>query len=209
MRFIDLGLTKYPIALIDMDIAVKNVIYGEDECIFFTQHEALFSAGKSFEKRDFIKMPHCPIYYPNRGGRITVHSPGQLVIYPIINLKKRNINIHDYVTLLENWIIAVLKDFGIVGKTSDKGVGVWVNNANNTDAKIGFIGIHVTHGVTSHGLCVNISNDLSFFEFIVPCGLSNITVSSISKLGIIESIEDVVSSFKRHCPFSSLTIPGT
>ena len=204
MQFFDLGLTKYPVALIDMDIAVRSVIDGEEECIFVTQHEALFSAGKSFEKKDFMKIPNCPIYYPNRGGRITIHSPGQLVIYPIIDLRKRNINIHDYVAVLENWIIKVLKDFGIAGKTSDKGVGVWVNSANDSDAKIGFIGIHVTHGVTSHGLCVNISNDLSFFDFIVPCGLSNITISSVAKLGIVVSIKDVVSSFKRHCPFLSL-----
>lgn len=204
MRFIELGLTKYPIALLEMDIAVENVINGKDECMFFTQHETLYSAGKSFDETDFLKTPNLPIYYPNRGGRITVHSPGQIVIYPIINLKKRNLNIHEYVVMLENWIIAVLKDFGITGKTSDKGIGVWVKTKNNSDAKIGFIGIHVTHGVTSHGLCFNVHNDLSPFRSILPCGLENLQITSLSELCIVESMKDVVFSFKCHTPFSSL-----
>ncbi len=204
MRFIDLGLTKYPVALLEMDIAVDNVLNGKDECIFFTQHEAIYSAGKSFKKTDFLKTPNLPIYYPNRGGRITVHSPGQLVIYPIINLKKRNINIHEYVVMLEKWIIDVLKDFGITGTTSDKGVGVWVKTPSHGDAKIGFIGIHVTHGVTSHGLCFNVYNDLSPFRSILPCGLENLQTVSLSELCSVESMKDVVFSFKYHMPFSSL-----
>ncbi|MBQ2174189.1 MAG: lipoyl(octanoyl) transferase LipB, partial [Alphaproteobacteria bacterium] len=176
-----------------------------DECIFFTEHEALYSAGKSFEKTDFLKTPQLPVYYPNRGGRVTVHSPGQVVIYPIINLKKRNLNIHEYVVILENWMIAVLKDFGISGQTSDKGVGVWVKDPQHGDAKIGFIGIHVTHGVTSHGLCFNVCNDLSLFNSILPCGLlNNSLITTSSKLGIVESMQCVASSFKCHIPFSSL-----
>ena len=203
LRFIDLGLTKYPIALIEMDIAVENVLKGEDECIFFTEHEALYSAGKSFLKEEFIKTPKLPIYYPNRGGRITVHSPGQVVIYPIINLKKRNLNIHDYVKILENWIIEVLSDFGISGKTSDKGVGVWIEEPQRGDAKIGFIGIHVTHGVTSHGICFNVSNDLSLFDSIVPCGLYQLSITSLSKSAssIKSSTFPVFAAFQRHSPF--------
>ena len=204
IRFIDLGLTKYPIALLEMDIAVENVLNGGDECIFFTEHEALYSAGKSFKKTDFLQTPKLPVYYPNRGGRITVHSPGQVVIYPIINLKKRKLNIHEYVVMLENWMIDVLGGFGISGHTSDKGVGVWVKDPQHADAKIGFIGIHVTHGVTSHGLCLNVSNDLSYFESILPCGFNGLQITSLSELSIVESIEDVWTSFKCHTPFSSL-----
>ncbi len=198
MRFIDLGLTKYPIALLEMNIAVENVSKGGEECIFFTQHEALYSAGKSFQSQDFLNHPKIPVYYPNRGGKITVHSPGQLVIYPIINLKSRNINIHDYVVMLENWIIAVLKDCGIAGKTSDKGIGVWIDDPKIGEAKIGFIGIHIAHGVTSHGLCLNISNDLSFFQDIVPCGLSDSQISSLSSLGISISISRIRTFFIRN-----------
>ncbi len=204
MRFIDLGVTKYPVALLEMDIAVENVLNGEDECIFFTQHEALYSAGKSFRHEEFLNAPSLPVYYPNRGGKITVHSPGQIVIYPIINLKKRNINIHEYVIMLENWMIDVLKEFGIAGQKSDKGIGVWIKTPNHEDAKIGFIGIHVTHGVTSHGLCLNVSNDLSLFKSILPCGFNDLLITSFSMLGIVESRENVEFSFKCHNPFSSL-----
>lgn len=202
MKFINLGLTKYPVALLEMDIAVENVQNGEEECVFFTEHEALYSAGKSYRPEEFIQPPKLPVYYPNRGGKITVHSPGQLVIYPIVNLKKRNLNIHEYVTILEKWIIDVLYEFGITGKTSDKGVGVWVEDPRLGDAKIGFIGIHVSHGVTSHGLCFNVSNELSLFVSVEPCGLSDEKVLSLSTLDISSSIRDVMAFFIFHSPWS-------
>ena len=191
------GLTKYPLSLIDMDIAVETALNSNEEFIFFTEHETLYSAGKSYEKVDFLQTPKHPVYYPNRGGRITVHSPGQLVIYPVINLISRNLNIHDFISILELWIINSLKDFGIAGHTSDQGVGVWVDNA-----KIGFIGIHVTHGISSHGLCVNVANDVSLFDIVVPCGLHNLSVGSISNFCLSVSFESVVKSFISYCPFS-------
>ncbi len=197
LHFIYAGLTKYPLSLIDMDIAVEVALKSNEEFIFFTEHETLYSAGKSFLKEDFLQPPQHPIYYPNRGGRITIHSPGQLVIYPVINLINRNLNIHDFITTLELWIIDSLKDFGIVGQTSDRGVGVWVDNA-----KIGFIGIRVFHGVSSHGLCVNVANDVSLFDSVVPCGLYNLNVSSISEFCSSVSVDSVVSSFIVHSPFT-------
>ena len=197
LHFIYSGVTKYPLSLIDMEIAVETALNSNEEFIFFTEHETLYSAGKSYEKSDFLQTPKHPVYYPNRGGRITIHSPGQLVIYPVINLVNRNLNIHDFVSILELWIINSLNDFGIVGHTSDQGVGVWVDNA-----KIGFIGIHVTHGVSSHGLCVNVANDVSLFDIVVPCGLHNLVVSSISKFRSSIAFEFVVSSFIVHCPFT-------
>ncbi|MDR0942497.1 MAG: lipoyl(octanoyl) transferase LipB [Holosporales bacterium] len=175
VKFIEYGLSKYPIALLDMEIACESIVHGGKECVFITEHEPLYSAGKSFENKDFLTKLNFPIYYPKRGGRVTVHSPGQIVLYPIINLRKRNLNVSEYVKILENWIIEVLATFQITSRLSDDGIGVWVN-----DAKIGFIGIRIEKGVSSHGLCLNVSNDLSMFKAIAPCGISGLRITSIN-----------------------------
>ncbi len=197
MRFIRSGLTRYPISLIDMEIAHEGVKDGKEESIFIVEHEALYSAGKSFEASDFLKAPKAPIYFPSRGGRITVHSEGQIVIYPILDLFKRNLNVSQYVALLEQWIIDVLMGFGIKSERSEKGIGVFVNNQ-----KIGFVGIKISRGITLHGLCLNVSNDLKLFEYILPCGLQNTPITSISKLlGHHVEISDVADMFERMCKF--------
>ncbi|MBQ7524059.1 MAG: lipoyl(octanoyl) transferase LipB [Alphaproteobacteria bacterium] len=195
MRFIKQVIVKYPLALLDMEIAKDAVLQGEEECVFFLQHEALYSAGKSFERRDFIAKPRYPVYFPNRGGRVTVHSPGQLVIYPIINLKKRNLNIHTFVEMLEQWMIDVLGAFGLHGSLSEKGVGVWVNGA-----KIGFVGLHIERGVSTHGLCFNVCNDLSLFDAIIPCGINDLKTTSLEKCTSSQvDINEVITLFIRKC----------
>lgn len=176
VRFIEQGITKYPLTLIDMEIAKEQVLLGEEESIFIVQHEPLYSAGKSFERKDFLLPTNYPIYFPRRGGRVTVHSPGQLVIYPIINLRKRGLNIHDYIKALEDWIIKSLVKLGINSTRSNEGIGVWIN-----DAKVGFIGVRIERGVSTHGLCLNISNDLSMFNNIVPCGINGVKITSLEK----------------------------
>lgn len=196
VRFINLGITKYPLALLEMEIAHDNVQHGSSECVFITEHEALYSAGKSFEPKDFLITPKYPVYFPKRGGRVTVHSPGQLVIYPIINLMKRNLNVHGYVETLERWIIRSLKSFGIIAELSDEGVGVWVNGS-----KVGFIGVRIEHGVSSHGLCLNVSNDLSMFKAIVPCGIQGVKITSLNTIFPGIQMQDVITAFIDNCPF--------
>lgn len=196
VRFINLGLTKYPIALIDMEIAKENVLAGSSECVFITEHEPLYSAGKSFEPTDFLVAPRYPVYFSKRGGRVTVHAPGQLVVYPIINLKKRNLNVHSYIEILESWIIQSLGNIGVNAELSDDGIGVWASGS-----KIGFIGVRIEHGVTSHGLCLNVSNDLSMFRAIIPCGINGVTITSLKQLGARCNTSDVVSAFIQTSPF--------
>lgn len=197
VKFIIQGITKYPISLIDMEIAKEFVHQGADECVFITQHESLYSAGKSFEKSDFILKPKFPIYFPKRGGRVTVHSPGQLVIYPIINLKKRNLNVSSYVEILQNWIIHSLKEFEINAELSKDGIGVWLNKA-----KIGFVGIRIEHGISIHGLCLNVSNDISMFNSIIPCGINGVKISSLEKSQNKKfCLSDVANAFIKTSPF--------
>lgn len=198
MKFIcNNGITSYAISLIDMEIAQENVSNEKEECVMIVEHEGIYSAGKSFKSKDFIGMYKYPVYYSNRGGRVTVHNPGQIVVYPIINLRKRGITVNFYVEILENWMINVLEKLGIKANLSDDGIGVWVQNS-----KIGFIGIRVQHGVSSHGLCLNVNNDLTPFNNIVPCGIQNLSVTSVSKVLMKNvDIDKITNIFIDTCPF--------
>jgi lipoyl(octanoyl) transferase len=177
MKFVREGIIKYPISLIEMDIAVEMVLNGCEECVFILEHEAMYSAGKSFEQKDFVSESKLPIYYAKRGGRVTIHSPGQIVLYPILNLKKRQITVKDYVNTLEKWIITVLQKFNVNGSKDKEGMGVWANGA-----KIGFVGIRIEKGISSHGICINISNDLTLFDSIIPCGIDGVQITSLEKI---------------------------
>lgn len=172
MKFL-FGNNNFTISLLEMDIIHEEVVKGSEEYTVIQEYKNICTAGKSFESCDLIG-PDLNVYYINRGGGFTIHSTGQLVLYPIINLKKRGISVHQFVFLLEQWMIDVLAELGINSNRSDKGVGVWVNQS-----KIGFVGIRIERGVSKHGICLNISNDLTQFAKIVPCGLKNIKITSI------------------------------
>jgi lipoyl(octanoyl) transferase len=198
MRFINYGISRYTVALLEMELAKECVASGAAESVFITEHYAVCSAGKSSQKSDFLNISGIPIYYSSRGGRVTIHSPGQLVIYPIIDIKSRGISISMYVKQLEEWIKTVLRMFGINPLQKCSEIGVWVG-----DAKIGFVGIRVSGGITSHGLCLNISNDVSLFKSIVPCGLEGMQITSMEKiLNRQIPLDDIASLFKKAVPFS-------
>jgi lipoyl(octanoyl) transferase len=112
----------------------------------------------------------------NRGGRVTYHGPGQLVAYPIVSLRPYGDDVHEYVRRLERVTIEALAEYGVKAGLVEGQTGVWVK-----DRKIGSIGVHVSRGVTTHGLAVNVSNDLQPFEWIVPCGIEGCQVTSLSR----------------------------
>ena len=195
MRFLT-DTTNYLVSLINMDIAHEAVVKGAEECVFMDEYDNVYTAGKSFEYRDIIGN-NLKIYHIGRGGRITVHSKGQIVCYPIINLRRRNINIHDFVFLLEQWMIDMLSDVGVKASRNKKGIGAWVDNS-----KIGFVGIRVEKGVSKHGICLNVSNDLRLFDKIIPCGLQNIKITSIEQeTGNRFTSEQISHFLKSRCPF--------
>jgi lipoyl(octanoyl) transferase len=112
----------------------------------------------------------------DRGGRVTYHGPGQLVAYPIVSLRPYGDDVHEYVRRLERVMISSLAEHGVQAGLIDGQTGVWVG-----ERKIGSIGVHVSRGVTTHGLAVNVSNDLQPFEWIVPCGIEGCRVTSLSR----------------------------
>jgi lipoyl(octanoyl) transferase len=188
------GITPYIFSLIDMKIAYESVLNGEEESVFIVEHEDVLTAGLSSCCADFLNNKF-DIYITERGGRATIHNPGQLVVYPIINLKKRDISVSSYVFMLERWMVAVVSRFGIESKLLPDRRGVWVGQA-----KIGFIGIKIKSGVTTHGLCLNVCNDLRLFDEIVPCGICSLPITSMSEIESKNiSISEVIDCFIETC----------
>lgn len=153
--------------------------------LLIVEHQNVITFGKNkilsdlLVSKEYLNNNNIEIFESNRGGKITAHGIGQLVFYPIINLKEHNLNIRDYVHKLENILINTLKYFNIDSKRDDNMEGVFVYK-NNILQKIGFIGVHVKKYHTMHGISVNIYNDiLNLFNLINPCGFNNLKVTSI------------------------------
>ncbi len=169
----------------------------EKEEIWFLEHDMVFTSGSSSSKKyDKDRIDNIPLVKVNRGGKITYHGPGQLVIYPIINIKKRKLNIINYINLLEDICIKVFKKYSIsLIKKKEKNRGLWVKY-NNLEKKIIFIGLRYSKGVIHHGLSINFENNLKYFRKIDPCGLNNKEISSLKEIGIIYNKKKIIKSLK-------------
>jgi lipoate-protein ligase B len=154
----------------------------DEEKIFIVEHLPVITLGARTEKNrllaenEIIKKAGIEIIQIRRGGGSTAHNPGQIVIYPIINLKKRNLGASDYVHLLEKIGIEFLDSLGVNSQTLKGFPGLWVG-----EKKIASIGVQIKKWVTYHGIAINVNNDLSIFDYIVPCGLDNVTMTSAEK----------------------------
>jgi len=135
----------------------------------------------------FLRKKGMGLIKIERGGEVTYHGPGQIVCYPIVNLRKNHLGVADYVYLLEKIMLDVASRFGIAANRDPRNHGIWKG-----DRKIGSIGIAVRHGITYHGMALNVSLDLEPFSWINPCGLKNIQMSSMEKeLGVSVHYGDV------------------
>lgn len=194
------GLTPYPDALADMETRAAAIhAQTADDRILLLEHPPLYTAGTSAKAADLLDASTFPVFESGRGGEYTYHGPGQRVVYPSIDLKRRGRDVRAYVEDLERWIIAALNDFGVQGQLRCGRIGVWVDTPQG-EAKIAAIGVRVRRWVTMHGLAINVSPRLDHFQGIVPCGLPY-PVTSLSALGIQVSLEDVDAALRRHSPF--------
>ena len=166
------------------------------EYLILVEHEHVYTLGKNANSSNILNKA-CEIIQTDRGGDVTYHGPGQLVAYPIINLKKRKIGVKSYVKMIEQLISNTLMYYGLETHVPIKETGVWVE-----DKKIASIGIHVSRGVTMHGLAVNISTDLSYFDNIISCGIEGVKMTTIDKeLGKKIAMNDIkkqlISNFNK------------
>jgi len=171
------------------------------DVLLLLQHSPVFTIGRFRGGEDIIATAETlaqegiAVFHTNRGGGITYHGPGQLVGYPIFNLKETGLGVREYIWKLEEVIIRLLSALGIQGDRVADYPGVWVGKK-----KICSIGIHVSHGITTHGFALNVNNGLRYFEYIRPCGLRGEVMTSLAKLlgrpiEVETIIEDLIYSF--------------
>lgn len=178
----------YTEALADMESRAANIYSGDaNERIWLLEHPPLYTAGTSADISELLD-PRFPVFNSGRGGRYTYHGPGQRVGYIQLNLANRGKDVRCYVHALEGWVIATLAEFGVTARRAEGRIGIWTNDLNGQEAKIGAIGVRVRRWVTLHGFSVNIDPDLSHFTGIVPCGLAEYPVTSLAALGITASM---------------------
>tara|TARA_B100001123_G_scaffold393022_1_gene472690 strand:- start:6034 stop:6666 length:633 start_codon:yes stop_codon:yes gene_type:complete len=162
----------------------KVINNNANELIWFLEHNEIYTAGKNFIQSEILDKS-ITVIKTSRGGKITNHSPGQLVCYFVINLNKRNKDIRKFILSLENSIIDTLKEFKIIANSDRKNIGIWINHKNESK-KIAAIGIRVRKWIAYHGFSININNNLDNFKKIIPCGLKGKKVISLKKISKIK-----------------------
>lgn len=193
-RFAWLGTVEYLRAREMQDTLVERVHDGTSaNTLLLLEHPHVYTRGR-LSRDEHLLSPEAdlsaagiPVHDTDRGGQITYHGPGQLVGYPVINLRRSGLGPPQYVRTLEHVIVATLSDLGIDAHTEDGLTGVWTDGG-----KIAAIGVKISRGVAFHGFAINVNTDLSWYRHIVPCGISDRPVTSIAaELGEAPDLEAV------------------
>ena len=201
------GRINYVEALNKMNSKVLKVSENiKNEEIWFLEHESIFTAGSSTPKNFNEKeINNIPVVFINRGGKITFHGPGQLIIYPILNIRKRKLNIIEYINTIEEIIIRVFKNNKITLFTKkETNRGLWTkDDKNKKDKKIIFIGLRYSKGVIFHGISINLDLSLTNFKKINPCGLEADQISSLEELNMKYNKKKLINELKEEfiCQF--------
>jgi len=150
------------------------------DLIWFLEHEEIYTAGSNYKEEEILNKD-IKLIKTNRGGKITYHGPGQLICYFVIDLKKRKKNIRKFITLIEKTIIESLFEFKIKSFGDPKNIGIWVNEKSNIK-KVAAIGVRVSKWIAYHGFAINISNNLTKYKNIIPCGISDKGVTNLKSI---------------------------
>jgi lipoyl(octanoyl) transferase len=172
-----LGRIEYQAGLRLQEERLDDCLNHGDESVILLEHEPVYTIGRLLDKsslRVVDELPY-PVFETNRGGQATYHGPGQLVGYPILDLRTRGRDLHCYLRKLEDLLIELVKEFEINAEKVEGKTGVWVR-----DRKIASIGVGVRKWVTMHGFALNVASELSGFLSITPCGLPGVRMTSIS-----------------------------
>lgn len=182
-----------------MEKRVADIAGGDiSEHVWILEHPPLYTAGTSADASDLIDPDRFPVFKTGRGGQYTYHGPGQLVGYFMLDLKKRGRDVRAFVAGLEQLVIDTLVDLGVEADRRTGRVGVWVNIPDGSEAKIAAIGVRIRKWVSYHGISININPDLSHFDGIVPCGISEHGVTSLEALGINATMQDVEIALQKN-----------
>jgi lipoyl(octanoyl) transferase len=191
------GLTAYPEAVRTMEARVAAIRAGTaPEWVWLVEHPPLYTAGTSARPEDLLEHQRFPVFETGRGGQYTYHGPGQRVGYVMLDLRARGGDVRLFVHDLEEWVIRSLAHFAIRAERRAGRVGIWVETGRGREAKIAALGVRVRQGVTYHGVAINLDPDLSHFEGIVPCGISEHGVTSILNMGHTPTMDELDMALK-------------
>ena len=175
-----LGRTEFAhaLALQEELAAKKREDASLEDQLLLLEHEPVYTIGRTPDRSSLLGSTHLPhpVFSINRGGQATYHGPGQLMGYPIIDLRRCGQDLHKYLRWLEQLLIDLLARYDIAAQRRESLTGVWVENR-----KIASIGVGVRHWITMHGFALNVCGDLSPFDHIVPCGINNVAITSMEK----------------------------
>jgi len=196
----------YPDSISEQEAEVDRVLNGAiSPCIILTEHPPLFTIGTSGHEDDVLLQDidgeHVDVFETGRGGEVTYHGPGQLIVYVIADLRKER-DLHKHVWRLEEMIMRTLTDFGVVTSRDKRGIGVWVDGD-----KIAAIGVRCRKWISYHGVALNISPNLKHFSGIVPCGMHDAPVISMHKLGVYADRKEVERFLLPHARELFSTLP--
>jgi lipoyl(octanoyl) transferase len=195
------GTVPYLDAVAEMEARALAIREGRaDELIWLLEHPPLYTAGTSANAAELLTPDRFPVYPTGRGGKYTYHGPGQRVGYVLLDLDRRGRDVRRFVASLEQWLIGTLGDLGISARQAPGRIGIWVDGQDGREAKIGAIGVRVRKWVTLHGFALNVSPDLAHYGGIVPCGLAEYPVASLSSLNSGGTMEQLDSALQGRFP---------
>jgi len=172
---------KYDVALKLLEERLLDINNGKKgDLIWFLEHEEIYTAGTNYKKEEILNKD-IKLIKTNRGGKITYHGPGQLICYFVIDLKQRKKDIRKFITLIEKTIIESLSELHIKSFGDPKNIGIWVDDKANIK-KVAAIGVRVSKWIAYHGFAININNDLTKYQNIIPCGISDKGVTNLKSI---------------------------
>lgn len=193
MKTRNLGLADYHETWTAMREFTDSRSDENDDEIWVCEHPPVYTLGQAGRAEHILNTAEIPVVQSDRGGQVTYHGPGQVVVYTLINLRRSNLGVRDMVVRLENSVIAVLAEHGIEAAGRRDAPGVYVG-----EAKIAALGLRVRRGCTYHGLAMNIDADLTPFSGIDPCGYRGMAVTSTQLLGITVPREQLIEQLVSH-----------
>ncbi|CAI8867330.1 lipoyl(octanoyl) transferase LipB [Methylocaldum szegediense] len=184
----NLGLREYGPTWRAMQAFTEQRDEATPDELWLLQHHPVYTLGLNGDIRHMIRTTDIPVVKTDRGGQITYHGPGQLIAYVLVDLRRKNLGVRGLVSALENAVIGLLEQYGIVAKARRDAPGVYVD-----DRKIASLGLRVRKGCSYHGLSLNVSSDLSPFYAINPCGYPGLEVTSLTALGVAVQPHEVAA----------------
>ena len=188
-----LGQVDYETAWRDMQDFTQHRDTNTPDELWFLEHPAVFTLGRNGKREHLHNSGKIPVLNVDRGGQVTYHGPGQLVVYTLLNINRRQLGVQSLVRKLEQAVIDLCTDYGVDAQRREKAPGVYVDGR-----KLAALGLRVRKGCSFHGLSLNVDMDLAPFSMIDPCGYKGMEVTQLRNLGIDASTETITKEFQKH-----------